>query len=78
MRLETYRSRAEKLAAQAQGAATTGQPSRAEALRREALQLLDEGARAMDEESLAMLRLRDGIVAAPQEEQAYMQRLTGR
>ena len=76
MRLETYRARAERLAAQAQGAATTGQPLRAEELRREAMKLLDDGARALDEESLAMMRLRDGIATAPEQERARLQRLT--
>lgn len=75
MRLETYRSRAEKLAAQATGAARTGQPSRAAELRKEALGLLDDGARAMDAESLAMMQLRDAIEIAADGDARYLNRL---
>ncbi|MGG7567874.1 hypothetical protein ACQ5SO_17105 [Rhodovulum sp. DZ06] len=78
MRLETYRSRAERLAAQAEGAAITGQPQRAAELRAEAVQLLDEGGRALDAESLAMMRLRDTIAEAPEKEREHLARLTAR
>ena len=71
MRLETYRARAEKLAAQAIGAARTGQPARAAELRKEALRLLDDGAHAMDAESLAMMQLRDCIEIGADEEARY-------